>query len=132
MILLEQCDVSELSAGGAGGLGLGHPLADISLSEHAHVRLDLVAEFSVCSAIPEQSPKFRRQGAQIVGHLYSWPSSLNRRPITPAIRSQFSVSRASCFRPLFVIESYFALRLFSDVPHSEAIHFRCWSHRSEM
>jgi hypothetical protein len=46
----------------------------------------------------------KRQFTQIMDHLYSWPSSFNRRPITPAIRSRFSVSRASCFRPLFVIE----------------------------
>jgi hypothetical protein len=102
--LLEQRDVSELASGGLGGLILGHPLANISFGEQAQMRLDLLVEIPLHSAISEQFAKFRRQGAQIVGHLYSWPSSLNRRPITPAIRSQFSVSRASCFRPLFVIE----------------------------
>src|SRR5262249_7926617 len=102
--LLQQCDVSEPAACGPSGLGLGHPLADISLGGQAQVRLDLLVELWVRFAISEQSPKPVRQGAQIMDHLYSWPSSFNRRPITPAIRSQFSVSRASCFRPLFVIE----------------------------
>ena len=41
-----------------------------------------------------------KRGQQI----YPWPSSFNSRPITPAIRSQFSVSSVSCLRPLFVIE----------------------------
>jgi hypothetical protein len=87
MSLLQQCQVSKLAAGGPFGLSLGHPLADIPLREQAQVRLDLIVEFSIRPAISEQSSKFRRQGSQIVGHLYSWPSSFNRRPITPAIRS---------------------------------------------
>src|SRR6266508_1600545 len=102
--LLQQCHVSELAARGPSGLDLGHPLADISLGEQAQMRLDLVVELSIRLTISEQSSKSRYQGAQIVGHFYSWPSSLGTRPITPEIRSQFSVSSASCFRPLFVIE----------------------------
>src|SRR5262249_55467410 len=72
MGLLQQCDVSELAARGPSGLGLGHPLADISLGEQAQVRIDLVVELSIRSAIPEQSPKSRRQNAQIVDHVYSY------------------------------------------------------------
>src|SRR5262249_17632088 len=102
--LLQQCDVSELASGGPSGLGLGHPLVDISLGEQAHVRLDLIVELLIRSAISEQSPKSRHKDAQIMDHLYPWPSNFNSRPITPAIRSQFSVSSASCLRPLFVIE----------------------------
>ena len=68
------------------------------------MRLDLLVEFPIRSAVPEQSSKFRREGAQIMGHLYPWPSNFNSRPITPAIGSQSSVSRAGCLRPLFVIE----------------------------
>src|SRR6266542_3019385 len=98
MSLLQQCQVSELAARDPQGLGLGHSLADISLGEQTQVSLDLVVELSIHSAISEQSSKSRREGAQIVSHLSSWPSSFNRRPITPAIRSQFSVSSASCLR----------------------------------
>jgi len=71
MSLLEQCDVSQLAARGPGGIVLGHPLADLSLGEQAQVRLDLVVEISIRSAISEQSSKSCCQGAQIVGHLYS-------------------------------------------------------------
>jgi hypothetical protein len=67
-------------------------------------RLDLVVELSLRPAISEQSPKFRRQRAQVMDNLYFCPSKLNSRPITSAIRSQFSVSRVSCLPPLFVIE----------------------------
>jgi hypothetical protein len=102
--LLQQRDVSELAARGPGGLGLGHPLAYISLGEQTQVRLDLVVELLIRFAVSEQSSKPRRQRAQMMDHLYPWPSSFNSRPITPAIRSQFSVSSASCLRPLFVIE----------------------------
>jgi hypothetical protein len=104
VLLPQQSDVAELAARGSGGLGFTHALANISLGEQAQMRLDLVVEFLVSFATSEQSPESSRQRAQIVGHLYSCPSSLNRRPITPAIRSQFSVSRASCLRPLLVIE----------------------------
>jgi hypothetical protein len=51
MSLLKQCDVSELVARGPGSLGLGHPLADIPLGEQAQMRLDLVVEFTIRSAI---------------------------------------------------------------------------------
>jgi hypothetical protein len=40
MRLLQQCHVPELAPGGPSGLGLGHPLADISLGEQAQARLD--------------------------------------------------------------------------------------------
>jgi hypothetical protein len=69
MRLLQQCDVSELSAGGPIGLGLGHSLDDISLGEQSQVRLDLVAKLSLSSAISEQSPKSRHKDAQIMDHL---------------------------------------------------------------
>jgi hypothetical protein len=71
MSLLQQSDVSELASRGPSRLSLTHSLADISLGEQAQVSLDLVVELSIRSAISEQSSKFRRQGAQIVGHLYS-------------------------------------------------------------
>src|SRR5262245_4702751 len=104
MSLLQQSDVSELAARGPSRLCLTHSLAEISLGEQAQVSLDLVVELSIRSAISEQSPKSGRQFTQIMDHLYSWPSSFNSRPIAPAIRSQFPVSCASCFGPLFVIE----------------------------
>jgi hypothetical protein len=69
--LLQQCDVSELAAGGPSGLGLGHPLTVVSLGEQPQVRFDLVVELPIRSAISEQSSKHRREGAQIVGHLSS-------------------------------------------------------------
>jgi hypothetical protein len=105
MRLLQQCDVSELAARGTNGLSLGHPLTDISLGEQAQVRLDLVVELEFRSSISEQPPKPRHHGAHKMDHyLYSWPSSLNRRPAPRRFAPNSAVSRASCFRPLFVIE----------------------------
>src|SRR5262249_17422429 len=65
-----------LAARGIGGLGLSHPLADILLGEQAQVSPDLVVEFSIRSAISEQSSKSCRESAQIMDHLYSLASSL--------------------------------------------------------
>jgi hypothetical protein len=54
MRFLQQCEVPELEVSGPSGLGFGHPLANISLDEQAHMSLDLVVELSIRSAISEQ------------------------------------------------------------------------------
>jgi hypothetical protein len=92
MSLLQQSDVSELASRGPSRLSLTHSLAEISLGEQAQMSLDLVVELSIRSAIPEQPTNPCNQRAQIMDHLYYWPSNLKSRPITPAIRS-YSPSR---------------------------------------
>jgi hypothetical protein len=76
MILLKQCHVSELAARGPRRRFISHPLADVSLSEQAQMRLDLVVEFLTRSTISDQSSKSRRQSAQIIDHLYPLPLDL--------------------------------------------------------
>src|SRR5262249_38651462 len=55
------------------------------------------------------------------------PPSRTSRAIPPEMRSQFSVSPASCWRPFRVIEQNFPFRLFSAVPQSAEIHPRSCS-----
>ena len=51
-----------------------------------------------------EQPEASRQGHPQPGpHDYFCPSSRRTRPMTPEMRSQFSVSRTSCFDPLLVM-----------------------------
>ena len=63
-------DSTRRLARGLGSLSLSHSLADISHGQHVQMSLDLVVELQLRSSISEQSSKPRRQGAQIVDHLY--------------------------------------------------------------
>ena len=67
------------------------------------MRLQFLFELAITLAFPEQSLQFGKEDAQHPVHPCF--SSRRTRPITPAMRSQFSVSTASCFMPTLVIEN---------------------------
>ena len=79
------------------------PSPPIALRQQSDVFLDLVLELEVAPFIANRATDPRPQFSQPADHDFSL-ANRSTRPITPEIRSQSSVSFASCFRPLFVIE----------------------------
>jgi hypothetical protein len=67
------------------------------------VFLDLALKLQVVRLIANRPADPRPQSQKPADHDF-WLGSRSTRPITPEISSQSSVSFASCFRPLFVIE----------------------------
>ena len=81
-----------------------HTLKNEALFQHLDVELDLIFQFAPGSPLLKQCPKLCHENAYPAGHSYRSPCKLSTRAMTPEIRSQLSVSIASCFRPALVIE----------------------------
>src|SRR5262249_2297710 len=100
-VLLQSGGVAELPARGEFGLIGGHSLTLVALRQQAQVRANFIAELAIRLAT-HQSCEAGHPKPEPRDHF--WPSRLNTRPITPEMRFQFSVSRANCFCPFFVME----------------------------
>ena len=98
-ILPEESGVAKLPARGTRSFIRQHSLPRVPFGKERDVSCDFVVEIKI--AVP------LKEAAQLpndsVEHRYFSGTSWSTRPITPAIRSQFSVSRASCRRPVRVI-----------------------------
>src|ERR1700679_3416844 len=104
MVLFQQGRITKLAASGVGCFSSGHSLADETFCEQFDVRLDFVAELTVLFSLAEEPAKSRQGEANRGEHDYFCSSMRRTRPMTPGIRSQFSVSIVSRFSPRFVIE----------------------------
>ena len=102
-VFLYQCGVAELPPRCEHGGFRRHALPPIALRQQSDVFLDLVLKLEVALFIANRATDPRPQFPQPTDHDFSL-ANRSTRPITPEIRSQSSVSFASCFRPLFVIE----------------------------
>src|SRR5207253_1017473 len=84
-----------------------HALPAIPLRQQSDVFFQLRLELQVARLVANRVPHSRPQLTKPSHDHCLYPSSRSRRSITPEIRSQSSVSLASCFKPLFVIELAF-------------------------
>src|ERR1700722_20753862 len=104
MVLLQQSRITKLAAGGVGCFSSRHSLADEPLCKQFDVRLHFFAELTVRLSLAEEPAKSRQGAANRGEHDYFCPSMRRTRPMTPEIRSQFSVSIVSPFSPRFFLE----------------------------
>ena len=79
------------------------PLNEL-LGQQLKMRLRLQVELRIRLFLSEEAAYSGHQSKNPGSHGYFCASKRKTRPITPEIRSQFSVSTASCFRPCRVIE----------------------------
>src|SRR5215472_546250 len=100
---MQQGRVAELPPGSQRGVFRTHALPDISFDEQVEMFLDFGVEFQIARSRTEHSTNSLHQIADEAHDNYLWPSNRRTRPMTPEIRSQSSVSRASCFRPCRVM-----------------------------
>ena len=96
--------VAELTARCKSGIVRRHPLPQKSIGQHSQVFLHFIIELPIGFLQRQQPRDLCKKGMKRSHHRQPCLSSRNTRPITPEMRSQFSVSRASCFRPDRVME----------------------------
>src|SRR5580704_1757593 len=104
MPLAQQGGIAKLTAGHLGGLFQGHALTKITLGEQLQMRLQLIVKLAMDPGLRKQGLQFCNQDAQPAAGAHPCLSSRKTRPITPDMRSQFSLSTANCFRPRLVME----------------------------
>ena len=108
-VLLQQGGVAELPSRGAAASSLDIPCAtNLSASSRTCSWISSSNPSSRC-CLPRNTAQLRRERSQprlsTCPHTYpSSCSSRSTRPITSEMRSQFSVSTSSCFRPRLVME----------------------------
>jgi hypothetical protein len=79
--------------------------AHLFFFQHGQMHCYLGLEITVLRTCPEDCTDTRYELMNMGPHpVYPFAAESSRRPITPEIRSQFSVSDLSCLRPAFVIE----------------------------
>src|SRR6185437_5977703 len=79
-------------------------LLDQSVGQHLNVQLNLIFQIDYDTFSLNRCANFGCEHAKSIGHDHLPASSRSTRAITPEMRSQFSSSTASCFKPLLVIE----------------------------
>ena len=104
MLLLQQSSITKLAPSPVGSFCSRHSLMNKPLREQFDVRLQFIAELVVRFSLAEEPAKSRNRTTNPGEHDYFSPSRRRTRPMTPEIRSQFSVSIANCFSPRLVIE----------------------------
>src|SRR5438552_1624592 len=104
MLVLEGCAATYTNQRQAAGLLVLHPASLVVFSEHRHVRFEFFREVAIEGLASKESADSSDHAPDCGEHRYLRSPRSNNRPMTPEMRSQFSVSAASCFRPAFVIE----------------------------
>src|SRR5258708_3598469 len=104
MALPQQCRVAELTARGCTCIFRIHSLPNELLRQQLKMRLHLPVKFGVRLFPSEKTAYSGHKSKNRGSHGHFSASKRKTRPITPEIRSQFSVSIASCVRPRLVIE----------------------------
>lgn len=104
MPLSEQCRVAELAASRRPGILRIHPLPNEFVRQQLKMRLRFQVKFRIGLLLSKKAANAGHKSKNPCIHRYFFASRRKTRPITPEIRSQFSVSTASCVRPRLVIE----------------------------
>src|SRR5579871_4227699 len=99
MALAQQRCISKLATGRCFRSRGFHPAGNELFLQHLDVQEDLVFEFAAGLPLSKQRAKLCHENPEPYGHDYCSPCRLSTRAMTLDIRSQFSVSIASCFRP---------------------------------
>jgi hypothetical protein len=104
VVLSEKGCISKLASRRSSGVVGLYALEDEAVRQHLDMQLDFVFEFVAGPSPVKEPPKPCREQANPDRHGYFSPCRLSTRAMMPENRSQFSVSTASCLRPLLVIE----------------------------
>src|SRR5204863_1700901 len=117
-------DAAEFPPRGIARVRRTHASANVFLRKQLQVRVKLGVQFTVKLPFAEKSAQTRAENAKPL-HVHAPSVLARRRAMSAVMPSQLLVSASSCLRPARVSEYNFALRLFSEAPHLEAIHARC-------